>query len=85
MKRVNIKIYFSMLFRFSVNFVEDKDCEQRLFHFNPRPNQGCVVRNAKLGGDWGDEERDQEDFFPFGPGQYFDSIFMATDSGYAVS
>ena len=53
-----------------------------MFHFNPRPKEGCVVRNADLGG-WGDEERDQDDF-PFEAGQYFDSIFMATDAGYAV-
>lgn len=67
---------------FSINFVDNRDCDNFLFHFNPRPKEGCVVRNAKFGS-WGPEERDQEDF-PFWPGQYFDSIFVATDIGYAV-
>ena len=69
-------------YRFSINFVDNRDCDNFLFHFNPRPKEGCVVRNAKFGS-WGPEERDQEDF-PFWPGQYFDSIFVATDIGYAV-
>ena len=70
-------------YRFSVNFVDSADCDNHMFHFNPRPNEGTVVRNASLGG-WGDEERDHE-FFPFGPGEYFDATFVATDIGYSVS
>ena len=66
-----------------MNFVDTCDCDKYMFHFNPRPNQGCVVRNANFGG-WGEEERDQDEF-PFEPGHYFDSVFVATDDGYVVN
>ena len=63
--------------------MDNAGCDQHMFHMNPRPNEGTVVRNANFG-DWGDEERDI-DYFPFSPGQYFDSTIMATDGGYEVS
>ncbi|VDK85890.1 unnamed protein product [Onchocerca ochengi] len=47
--------------RFAVNFVgENGDI---LFHFNPRLKEKKVVRNAKIGDIWGQEER--EGTFPF--------------------
>ncbi|XP_019329481.1 PREDICTED: galectin-4-like, partial [Aptenodytes forsteri] len=42
-----------------------------LLHFNPRLDEGVVVRNSLLGGEWGVEERD----LPYNPlqcGRYFD-------------
>lgn len=71
-------------FRFSINFGCDCENETCAFHFNPRPNEGVVIRNANLGG-WGDEERDYEADFPFNPGQYFDALFVCTDDKYLVS
>ncbi|CAG2218630.1 LGALS4 [Mytilus edulis] len=66
---------------FSINFGCDCENETCAFHFNPRPNEGVVIRNANLGG-WGDEERDYEADFPFSPGQYFDALFVCTDDKY---
>ncbi|XP_076099930.1 uncharacterized protein LOC143069269 isoform X2 [Mytilus galloprovincialis] len=68
---------------FSINFGCDCENETCAFHFNPRPNEGVVIRNANLGG-WGDEERDYEADFPFSPGQYFDALFVCTDDKYHV-
>lgn len=68
---------------FSVNFACDPDNENCAFHFNPRPNEGVVVRNANLGG-WGEEERDYDAEFPFNPNNYFDAMFICTDDKYMV-
>ena len=73
----------SNYYSFSVNFACDPDNENCAFHFNPRPNEGVVVRNANLGG-WGDEERDYEAEFPFHPYNYFDAMFICTDDKYLV-
>lgn len=67
---------------FAINFADTSGLDNHMFHFNARPREGCVVRNANIGG-WGEEERDQEDF-PFSPGQYFDCFFVVTDIGYMV-
>ena len=51
-------------------------------HFNPRFNQGCIVRNAMQGGSWGAEERGGG--MPLIKGQLFEIIIMATPSSYQV-
>ncbi|KAM3729017.1 Surfeit locus protein [Dirofilaria immitis] len=47
--------------RFEVNFVAENG--DILFHFNPRFKEKKIVRNAKIGDVWGEEER--EGIFPF--------------------
>ncbi|XP_064157173.1 galectin-4-like [Anguilla rostrata] len=42
-------------------------------HFNPRLNEGSVVRNSYLRGTWGAEERDVK-FNPFRQGRYFEIL-----------
>ncbi|KAK3092599.1 hypothetical protein FSP39_004842 [Pinctada imbricata] len=68
---------------FSLNFSCDPSNERCAFHFNPRPNEGVVIRNACLDG-WGGEERDYEADFPFSPFQYFDAVLVANDDKYIV-
>ncbi|CAG2187051.1 unnamed protein product [Mytilus edulis] len=50
---------------FAVNLCcgEDDDCDVA-FHFNPRLQENCSIRNTFSGGDWQEEERDQP-CFPF--------------------
>lgn len=58
--------------RFTVNFVRGNDIA---LHINPRFNEGgkqVLVRNHKLGDQWGQEERTLQAPFPFAAGQYFD-------------
>lgn len=40
-------------------------------HINPRIKDKALVRNSKIGGNWGVEEREVT-FNPFGPGTFFD-------------
>nr|CAD7425380.1 unnamed protein product [Timema monikensis] len=47
----------SHLDRFSVN-LESAGGAEKALHFNPRFNDGVVVRNSFLNGGWGPEERD---------------------------
>lgn len=54
------------------------------FHFNPRQNQGEVVRNSMIDGDWGEEEKDS-DHFPFGPKANFEIRIVCTPWKYVVS
>ncbi|KAJ8308698.1 hypothetical protein KUTeg_013572 [Tegillarca granosa] len=68
---------------FSINFGCDCENETCAFHFNPRPNEGVVIRNANLGG-WGEEERDYDAEFPFSPGNFFDALFVCTEDQYCV-
>ncbi|XP_063794662.1 uncharacterized protein LOC134949898 [Pseudophryne corroboree] len=55
--------------RFHINF--NTSSGDTALHFNVRINENVVVRNSKLGGAWGSEER-QTSFNPFVQGQYFD-------------
>ncbi|XP_062032480.1 galectin-4 [Lepus europaeus] len=55
---------------FSINFKVGSSGDLAL-HINPRMAEGVVVRNSRLNGSWGAEERKMA-HNPFGPGQYFD-------------
>ncbi|XP_073497762.1 galectin-4-like [Phyllobates terribilis] len=63
--------------RFHINFKTSSG--DIALHFNVRLNEFTVVRNSKLGGSWGREEREMADN-PFVPGQYFD-ISVRTGNG----
>ncbi|XP_051942071.1 galectin-3b isoform X4 [Hippocampus zosterae] len=57
------------------------------FHFNPRFNESgrkVIVRNSKIGGRWGSEERNLSRF-PFTPGQPFELKIECTSSAFVVS
>lgn len=56
--------------RISINFVASRSGDI-VFHMNPRVKEGVVVRNSRIGGTWGTEEREMN-FNPFTEGQYFD-------------
>lgn len=45
--------------------------EDIAFHINPRIRDEVLVRNSKIDGDWGHEEREVP-FNPFMEGQYFE-------------
>lgn len=51
-------------------------------HFNPRCNQGCVIRNSKVGG-WGREESSGP--MPFAVDQTFEMIILVEEDNYLVS
>ena len=56
--------------RLAINFMVA--CSRDVaFHLNVRLQEGIVVRNSQIGGDWGQEERELS-FNPFQEGQYFD-------------
>lgn len=58
--------------RFTVNFLRGNDIAM---HINPRFNEGgkqVLVRNHKLGDQWGPEERTLQTPFPFVAGQQFE-------------
>ncbi|XP_033736262.1 galectin-9-like isoform X2 [Pecten maximus] len=51
-------------------------------HFNPRFNEGCVVRNSHQGGSWKNEER--YGAFPFHPGQNFEVKIVVELNQYQI-
>uniref|UniRef100_A0A3B4ANL3 Galectin n=1 Tax=Periophthalmus magnuspinnatus TaxID=409849 RepID=A0A3B4ANL3_9GOBI len=52
--------------RMAINFIVSRTGDIA-FHLNPRLNEGLVVRNSKIGGGWGKEER-EINFNPFAEG-----------------
>lgn len=58
--------------RFEVNFIGANN--DILFHFNVRFDESAVVRNAQIGGTWGNEER--EGGFPFEKEKTFDLVIV---------
>lgn len=69
--------------RFALNFKDAEKDANTFFHFNPRFDEGCIVRNSRLNESWGDEERDGDN--PFVPGEPFLLSITANVDGYAVS
>ncbi|KAM9318535.1 galectin-4-like isoform 2-T2 [Pholidichthys leucotaenia] len=72
--------------RFHINFSDghgNKAQRNIAFHFNPRIKDDAVVRNTKVGGCWGKEER--ECFFsPFKEGEKFDISICCKDKKFEV-
>uniref|UniRef100_A0A914EKA9 Galectin n=1 Tax=Acrobeloides nanus TaxID=290746 RepID=A0A914EKA9_9BILA len=60
--------------RFEVNFLSSDD--EILFHFNPRLNENCIVRNATEGHQWIYEKEERENRCPFQPGKRFALDFI---------
>ena len=58
------------LVRLSINLTASRS-RDIAFHMNPRLREGIVVRNSKMEGNWGPEERELS-VNPFMEGQYFD-------------
>uniref|UniRef100_A0A3Q3MR54 Galectin n=1 Tax=Labrus bergylta TaxID=56723 RepID=A0A3Q3MR54_9LABR len=67
--------------RMSINFMVSRSRDVA-FHMNPRVREGIVVRNSKIGGNWGQEDRELS-MNPFKEGQYFD--VSSTDISTLVS
>ncbi|XP_075042937.1 galectin-4-like [Mixophyes fleayi] len=67
--------------RFHINFKTQSG--DIALHFNVRINENAVVRNSKLRGSWGSEERGMK-FNPFVPGQYFDISIRTGNGRYKV-
>lgn len=58
--------------RFEINFVAANG--NILFHFNPRIDEGVVVRNSEVGSEWQKEEREGGN--PFKKGTAFDLVIV---------
>ncbi|XP_053344428.1 galectin-3 isoform X1 [Clarias gariepinus] len=70
---------------FTVNFVQGNDIA---LHINPRFNERgkqVLVRNHKLGDQWGPEERSLLAPFPFAAGQHFEMKILCTTEEFKVA
>ncbi|GIY93515.1 galectin [Caerostris extrusa] len=67
---------------FAINLKNAETDANNYLHFNPRFDEGCVVRNSRLDEAWGDEERDGD--MPFAPGQPFLIKITPTVDAYEV-
>jgi len=68
--------------RFDINLACECDDEERALHFNPRFYQGETVRNSKLGGGYGDEEKDGG--FPFEAGKVYEIGIQVQEDQYKI-
>lgn len=68
--------------RFAFNIYSDESDDIAL-HFNPRFEEDCVVRNTRLGGGWGVEEREGE--MPFKTGKKFLVTIVCQSNCFLVS
>lgn len=67
--------------QFAINISDKKEDGDILLHLNPRPSEGICVRNALIGGNWGDEEKWQP-YFPFPNGKYFTLMIEVTNDAF---
>nr|XP_029136127.1 galectin-4 [Labrus bergylta] len=68
--------------RMSINFMVSRSRDVA-FHMNPRVREGIVVRNSKIGGNWGQEDRELS-MNPFKEGQYFDMSIRCGNQRFKV-
>ncbi|XP_034556873.1 galectin-4-like [Notolabrus celidotus] len=68
--------------RLSINFMVSSSRDVA-FHINPRVKDGVVVRNSKMGGNWGQEDRELSRN-PFVEGQYFDMSIRCGNQRFKV-
>jgi len=68
--------------RFEIN-LHPANKQDFAFHYNVRCDEKHVVRNAKLGGEWGVEEREEKKF-PFQKGHAFDIIIVSEANSFNV-
>uniref|UniRef100_A0A8C5HRS2 Galectin n=1 Tax=Gouania willdenowi TaxID=441366 RepID=A0A8C5HRS2_GOUWI len=66
--------------RFTVNFETKEDIA---FHFNPRFDEGAIIRNSCIQKKWGNEERELKDF-PFIKASLFQIKIKCTRRGFEV-
>ncbi|KAM9708903.1 galectin-3 [Menidia menidia] len=66
--------------RFNVDLIKGSDI---VFHFNPRFPEQTIVRNSRLGGYWGPEERDGG--FPFVEGRRFELKILVEEDMFKVA
>ena len=75
--------------RFTVNLQHGDGSQHVLLHLNPRfddPHEGkAVVRNSKLGGAWGIEERVAERPFPFALDHRFEILILVEPQAYKIA
>jgi len=68
--------------RFDINLCCECDDEERALHFNPRFYQQETVRNSRLGGDYGDEEKDGG--FPFEANKVYEIGIQVQEDSYKI-
>ncbi|XP_059619632.1 galectin-9-like isoform X2 [Phlebotomus argentipes] len=71
--------------RFSINLVLNTPERDVALHINPRLPQNYIVRNSKVGGVWGDEERTSALPFSLHRGSSFIIQVLFTTSAYLIS
>lgn len=68
--------------RIAVNIFSGDNPDDIVFHFNPRFDNDCVVRNSRLDGCWGNEERVGE--MVFKPGKKFSILIIVQSNCFLV-
>ena len=68
--------------RFAVNIFSGDNPDDIVFHFNPRFDEDCIVRNSRLEGSWGHEEREGD--MVFKKGKKFFITIVVQSNGFLV-
>ncbi|RWS27493.1 galectin-8-like protein [Leptotrombidium deliense] len=73
--------------RFGIDLIHDYynrfDRRDIVFHLNPRFRQQSVVRNTRINGHWGPEERERN-LMPIKPNERFEIVILVTSKAYRV-